>query len=108
MCLVGLWPDKYVQWHIHVTDNRSSSSSLTVVMAHTWKTAIRRAAITSAECVEILTHNNLDVTLVLQLLIKQGATSTLDYMQQFWLNADGTNEHLWNVRRECFCLSGDC
>ncbi|KAH0828941.1 ribonuclease T2-like protein [Lanmaoa asiatica] len=31
-----------------------------------------------------------------ELLTEQGATSTLDYMQRFWLNADGTNEHLWN------------
>jgi len=31
-----------------------------------------------------------------ELLTEQGATSTLDYMQQFWLNADGTNEHFWN------------
>ncbi|KAF8434336.1 base non-specific acid ribonuclease [Boletus edulis BED1] len=30
------------------------------------------------------------------LLVEQGASATLDYMQQFWLNADGTNEHLWN------------
>ena len=33
-----------------------------------------------------------------QLLSEQGATSTLDYMEQYWLNADGTNEELWNVR----------
>jgi hypothetical protein len=34
----------------------------------------------------------------LQLLTSQGATSTLDYMQQYWLNDDGTNEELWEVR----------
>ncbi|KAF8560085.1 ribonuclease T2 [Imleria badia] len=33
---------------------------------------------------------------LVQLLSDQGATSTLDYMQQYWLNADGTNEKLWN------------
>jgi len=31
-----------------------------------------------------------------QLLLDQGASSTLDYMNQYWLNADGTNQHLWN------------
>lgn len=52
-----------------------------------------------------LQHFGLDARL--QLLIEQGASSTLDYMQQFWLNADGTSEHLWNVRRDCFWLGGD-
>ncbi|KAF8560083.1 ribonuclease T2 [Imleria badia] len=31
-----------------------------------------------------------------KLLSDQGATSTLDYMRQYWLNADGTKEELWN------------
>ncbi|KAF8414812.1 ribonuclease T2 [Boletus edulis BED1] len=43
---------------------------------------------------------------VAQLLSDQGATSTLDYMKQYWLNADGTNEELWNdewsARGTCF------
>ncbi|KAH0838064.1 ribonuclease T2-like protein [Lanmaoa asiatica] len=33
---------------------------------------------------------------IAQLLSDQGATSTLDYMHHYWLNADGTNEKLWN------------
>jgi len=32
-----------------------------------------------------------------KLLTEQGATSTLDYMQKYWLNGDGTNEELWDV-----------
>ncbi|KAG9308173.1 ribonuclease T2-like protein [Chiua virens] len=31
-----------------------------------------------------------------ELLGQQGGESTLNYMEQFWLNADGSNEHLWN------------
>lgn len=34
-----------------------------------------------------------------QLLTDQGATSTLDYMRQYWLNDNGDNEELWNVHR---------
>lgn len=34
-----------------------------------------------------------------QLLENQGATDTLDFMNQYWLNDDGTNQELWNVRR---------
>jgi ribonuclease T2 len=30
------------------------------------------------------------------LLTEQGATSTLDYIKRFWLNAGGSDEHLWN------------
>ncbi|KIJ66238.1 hypothetical protein HYDPIDRAFT_86785 [Hydnomerulius pinastri MD-312] len=36
-----------------------------------------------------------DYTNISQLLTSQNATSTLDYMQQYWLNDDGTSEELW-------------
>ncbi|KAG0700645.1 ribonuclease T2 [Suillus ampliporus] len=47
------------------------------------------------------------------LLDSQGATSTLDYMQQYWLNDDGTNEefweHEWATHGTCYStLNVDC
>ncbi|OCH89542.1 base non-specific and adenylic acid preferential ribonuclease [Obba rivulosa] len=36
-----------------------------------------------------------DYTGISTLLEDQGATSTLDFMNQFWLNDDGSNEELW-------------
>jgi len=36
-----------------------------------------------------------DYTNISGLLEAQGATSTLDYMQEYWLNDDGTSEELW-------------
>ncbi|KAF9245833.1 ribonuclease T2 [Melanogaster broomeanus] len=36
-----------------------------------------------------------DYSNITELLISQGATSTLDYMQQYWLNDAGTSEQLW-------------
>ncbi|KAF9074958.1 RNase Irp1 [Rhodocollybia butyracea] len=40
-----------------------------------------------------------DYTGISSLLTEQGATSTLDFMNQFWLNDpdDGSNEELWEV-----------
>ncbi|KAJ8593219.1 ribonuclease T2 [Rhizopogon salebrosus TDB-379] len=36
-----------------------------------------------------------DYTNITELLDSQGAASTLDYMQQYWLNDDGNSEELW-------------
>ena len=36
-----------------------------------------------------------DYTNITQLLETQDATSTLDYMQQYWLNDDGSSQELW-------------
>jgi len=33
-----------------------------------------------------------------QLLESQGASSTLEFMQQYWLNDHGSNERFWEVR----------
>ncbi|KAH7916454.1 ribonuclease T2 [Hygrophoropsis aurantiaca] len=36
-----------------------------------------------------------DYTNITALLTTQNATSTLDYMEQYWLNDDGTSQELW-------------
>ena len=68
-------------------------------MAHTMRIVIHRATTISLRCVTSPTYFQVQGRGdSVQLLSDQGATSTLDYMQQYWLNADGTNEELWNVR----------
>ncbi|KAG1754932.1 ribonuclease T2 [Suillus paluster] len=54
-----------------------------------------------------------DYTNITGLLNSQGATSTLDYMQQYWLNDDGTDEefweHEWATHGTCYStLNVDC
>ena len=72
----------------------------TVVMAHSRRIAIRRVTMISPRCATSLTcFQGERCSDLVQLLSDQGATSTLDYMQQYWLNAGGSNEELWNVRR---------
>jgi len=54
-----------------------------------------------------------DYTDIAGLLESQGASSTLDFMQQYWLNDDGTNEefweHEWATHGTCYStLDVDC
>jgi hypothetical protein len=86
----------------------SDRSASTAVMAHFPQIATRAVLIQISLACVLSIHLVFLLIRMVQLLTSQGASDTLSYMYQYWVDMDGLDERLWEVwRGQAFHSSHD-
>ena len=96
----GLWPDKYTRRVIvdswQVTNQRNTSAAMAPLRSSVTRAVNTRILL---PCVlNLRSTSSLSDVEWIQLLTSQGATSTLNFMNTYWISDDESNEAFWEVK----------